>query len=126
MGILFRPRGPRSFQHVPIYWNPEKEALDKRIRGIKHQLVEDGRLLPSDENGDTDSLSLEEGESDLIPSVLDLDKEETLRESFIKGTRHLRAQEKKGIDRTARLNATIRSLVILALLIFFSWLLFFR
>lgn len=124
MGILFRPRGPRSFQHIPIYWNPEKEALDKRIKGIRHQLVEDGRLLPPDENGDTDLLPSEEGVSDLPPSILD--KEETLRESFIKGTRHLRAQEKKGIDRTARLNATIRSLVILALLIFFSWLLFFR
>ena len=38
MGLFFNVRKPRKFRHEPIFWDPEKEALDKRINKVKREI----------------------------------------------------------------------------------------
>ncbi len=38
MGLFFNIRKPRKFDHKPIYFDPDKEALEKRVEKIKREL----------------------------------------------------------------------------------------
>lgn len=35
---FFNMRGPRKFNHRPIYYDPDKEALEKRIDKVKREM----------------------------------------------------------------------------------------
>ncbi len=38
MGLFFNIRKPRKFEHKPIYFDPDKEALQQRVERIKQEL----------------------------------------------------------------------------------------
>ncbi len=38
MGIFFNIRKPRKFEHKPIYFDPDKEALQQRVEKVKREL----------------------------------------------------------------------------------------
>ncbi len=40
MRFFFNERKPRAFRHDPIYWNPEKEALENRVKKVKREMGE--------------------------------------------------------------------------------------
>ena len=40
MGLFFNVKGPRQFNHQPIYFDPRKDALDERIKKIKREMGE--------------------------------------------------------------------------------------
>ncbi|RLD50335.1 MAG: hypothetical protein DRI97_17185 [Bacteroidetes bacterium] len=52
MGLprFIKLQGNKQFSYSPIYWDPEKEARDERIRGIKQEM---GVEVPSDPNRST-------------------------------------------------------------------------
>ena len=39
MKSFFNMPKPRGFRHEPIYFSPEKDALDKKIQKIKREMV---------------------------------------------------------------------------------------
>lgn len=41
MGLFFyNVRKPRGFRHEPIYFDPQKEALEERVRKVKREMGE--------------------------------------------------------------------------------------
>ena len=102
MGIFsfYKMRKPRQFEHKPIYFDPQKEALQKRIQKAK---VELGVVEPD----------------------FELYKEE-IRGSFVEGTKHLKKSKNKGDDIRNRVYKNARLLLILALLIFIFWFFFLK
>ncbi len=132
MAFFYRPRLPKRFDPKPIYWDPKKEALNKRIDSIRQELVQEGKLSENLAPSSLYSQHSQEVETQRDPTLkalledTSLDREEAIHKAFIKGTRHLQRQEKKGIDRAARRNSIMRSLVVLLLLCIAAWLLFFR
>ena len=97
MGIFsfYKVQRPRQFEHKPIYFDPRKEALEKRIHKVK---VELGVAEPD----------------------LELYKEE-IRGSFIAGTKHLKKSKTKGDDIRNRVYKNMRLLLILVILVFLFW-----
>ena len=52
MGVprFFKLHKPKQFEYNPIYWDPEKEEREERIRQIKHEM---GLEIPTDPNRTT-------------------------------------------------------------------------
>ena len=100
MGILsfYNTRKPRQFEHKPIYWDPRKEEMEKRIQKVKRELG----VLEVDENN----------------------YKSEIKGSFVEGTRHLRKSRMKGNDarslryKNARLGAILIFLAILFYYVF--------
>ena len=102
MGVLsfFNSRKPRQFYHQPIYFDPRKEALEKRIHKVKVDL------------------GIEEANDEL--------RKDAIRGSFIEGTTHLRKSKNKGVEMSDRTSRNMRLLLILALLAFAFWFFFLK
>ena len=123
MGLIYRPRQPRSFNHKPIYWDPKKEQLQRRIEQIRRELE---AAEGSDTAGSSDGTSKEDGkqvESDYGSGEAFL---ESLSESLYGGTRHLKKQRDRGIDNYARSGIILRCILTLILLGFIVWVLYYR
>jgi len=102
MGILsfYNMPKPRQFDHQPIYYNPKKEALEKRIQKVKRELGKE-------------ELDIE-------------DYKESIRGSFSEGTTHLRRSMERGNDLSSRDKKNMRLLFILAILLFALFFFFLR
>ena len=123
MGLIYRPRQPRSFNHKPIYWDPKKEQLQRRIEQIRRELE---AAEGSDTAGSSDDTSKEDGKQ--VESAYGSGEEfrDTLSESLYGGTRHLKKQRDRGIDNYARSGIILRCILMLILLGFIVWVLYYR
>ena len=123
MGLIFRPRQPRTFHHQPIYWDPKKEQLQRRIEQIRRELE---AAEGSDTAGSSDDTSKDDGKQ--VESAYGSGEEfrDTLSESLYGGTRHLKKQRDRGIDNYARSGIILRSILTLILLGFIVWVLYYR
>ena len=123
MGLIYRPRQPRSFNHKPIYWDPKKEQLQRRIEQIRRELE---AAEGSDTAGGSDDTSKEDGKQ--VESAYGSGEEfrDTLSESLYGGTRHLKKQRDRGIDNYARSGIILRCILMLILLGFVVWVLYYR
>ena len=97
MGVMsfYKLRKPRQFDHKPIYFDPRKEALDKRIHKVKMEL------------------GVEETDYEQY--------KEAIRGSFIEGTKHLKKSKDRGDDIRNRVYKNMRLLLFLAILGFLLW-----
>ena len=43
MFSFYNVRKPRQFEHKPIYWDPRKEKLEKRIHKVKMAITSNTR-----------------------------------------------------------------------------------
>ena len=102
MGVFsfYNMRKPRQFDHKPIYFDPRKEALEKRIRKVKWEL------------------GVEEPDFELY--------KEEIRGSFIEGTSHLKKSKEKGDDIRNRVYKNMRLLLVLSILGFLLWFFFLK
>lgn len=117
MGFLFPKHKPRGFRHHPIYYDPEREALERRIARIKRELIEKGEI--------SDDTPLPEREEDL--AVKDEPQwEEELHSALRSKMSHLPRQEARGVAGADRAGVVFRILLMLAFLVVIVWLLFFR
>lgn len=94
MGLFFNIRKPRKFEHKPIYLDPDKEALQKRVERIKRELgMTDGRDFRNEIKG-----------------------------SFFEQTKHLKQRgastEKSNSDRNIKLAVAMVCLIILFCFLF--------
>ena len=136
--LSFRPRGPKSFRHQPIYWNPQKNELDKRINNIRRELIQEGKLsaqASEDSNEALYSPQAQEREEAFKKSPIaglikgterEEDREERMHDAFVGGTKHLKRQEEKGVDAHGRLKGMMRSLLLVLLLGLLAYFLYFR
>lgn len=118
MGLIFRPRRPRTFNHKPIYWDPKKERLQRRIEQIR-------RELDAESAADTDDTARAHEDIETTRTSGE-EIREALSESLYGGTRHLKKQHDRGIDNYARTGIILRSILILILLGFIVWVLYYR
>ena len=129
MGLIYRPRQPRNFNHKPIYWDPKKEQLQRRIEQIRRELEAaegsdtEAHTDSSTACDDTDRARKEQVEADYGSGEA---FRESLSESLYGGTRHLKKQRDKGIDNYARSGIILRSILTLILLGFIVWVLYYR
>ncbi len=102
MGLFsfYNVRKPRQFEHTPIYFDPRKEALEKRIHKVKAEM----------------------GVEDLDPEQ----RKEAIRGSFIEGTTHLKKSKNKGDDIRRRMYKNMRLILIAAILGFVLWYFFLK
>ena len=102
MGIFsfYNVRKPRQFAHKPIYFDPRKEALEKRIYKVKREM--------GIEVTDYDQLK------------------EEIKGSFIEGTSHLKKSKNRGDDIRNRAYKNMRLILILSVLAFLLWFFFMK
>ena len=102
MGIMsfYKLPKPRQFEHRPIYYDPRKEALQKRIHKVKMEL------------------GVEERDYEQY--------KESIRGSFIEGTRHLKKSKDKGDEIRDRVYRNMRLILILVLLGIAFWYFFLK
>ena len=97
---FYSMRKPRQFGHKPIYFDPRKEALEKRIHKVKMEM-----------------------------GVEDVDYEqykEAIRGSFVDATSHLKKSRDKGDDVRNRIYKNMRLFIILIILGLGLWYFYFR
>ena len=101
MGIMsfYKLRRPRQFDHKPIYFDPRKEALQKRIHKVKMEM------------------GVEEHDYEQY--------KEAIKGSFVQRTTHLRKSKDKGDDIRDRVYKNMRLILILVILGFIYWYFFF-
>ena len=97
---FYNLRKPRQFNHKPIYWNPNKEALEDRIRKIE---VEMGVR--------------EETTEEYKPNI---------KGSFVAGTSHLKKRKAKESNNKRSSDKNTRLLLILLVLVAILWYFFLR
>jgi len=97
---FYKMRKPRQFSHQPIYFDPRKEALEKRIHKVKMEL------------------GVEEADDEL--------RKEAIRGSFIEGTTHLKKSKARGDEIRDRVYKNMRRLLFIAVLCFIFWYLFMK
>ena len=102
MGIMsfYNMRKPRQFEHKPIYFDPRKEALEKRIHKVKMDL------------------GIEEFDAEK--------RKEAIRGSFVEGTTHLKKSKDKGDEARDRVNRNMRLLLFIVVLGFLFWYFFLK
>ena len=102
MGVMsfYKLRKPRQFDHKPIYFDPRKEALAKRVHKVKREL------------------GIEETDYE--------QSREAIRGSFIEGTTHLKKSKDKGDDIRNRVYKNMRLLLVLSILGFLLWYFFLK
>jgi len=97
---FYNMRKPRQYSHKPIYWDPDKEALQERIRKVE---IEMGvREVPLEE---------------YKPQI---------RGTFIEGTTHLKRSKARGDDMRSRESKNMRLILILVLLGAAFWFFFLK
>lgn len=97
MFSFYNVRKPRQYNHTPIYYDPRKEALEKRISKIKREM------------------GVEEPLEDYKPQI---------KGTFVEGTSHLKRSINKGEDIRARKYKIFKVFLWLAVLGFILWYLF--
>ena len=97
---FYKLRKPRQFDHKPIYFDPRKEALAKRVHKVKMEL------------------GVEETDYEQY--------KEAIRGSFIEGTTHLKKSKDRGDDIRNRLYKNMRLLLFLVILGFLLWYFFIK
>lgn len=100
MFSFYNLRKPRQFEHKPIYYDPRKEALEKRIHKAKVEL----------------------GVEELDPEQ----RKEAIRGSFIEATTHLKKSKDKGDDVRNRVYKNMRLILILVILAVIYWYFYLR
>lgn len=115
---FYNQRRPRQFDHKPIYWDPEKERLEKRIQKVRKELEAAGEIEADESSADNLSNS-----SKKKPTEYSTDH---IKGSFLDGTSHLRRQKERGIGRYERQKKNIKLIIILIGLAVLAWILFFR
>ena len=102
MGIFnfYNVRKPRRYDHKPIYYEPRKEALEKRIHKVKMEL------------------GVEETDYEQY--------KEAIRGSFVEGTSHLKKSKSRGDDIRNRLYKNMRLILIIVLLGVIFWYYFLK
>jgi len=102
MGVFqfYNLRKPRQFEHKPIYYDPRKEALERRIHKVKMEM------------------GLEETDYEQY--------KEDIRGSFIDATKHLKKSKEKGDDIRNRMYKNMRLILILAVLGVLFWYFFLK
>jgi len=97
---FYNMRKPRQYAHKPIYWDPDKEELQERIRKVE---IEMGvREVPLDE---------------YKPQI---------RGTFIEGTTHLKRSKARGDNIRSRESKSMRLILWLALLGAAFWFFFLK
>lgn len=96
---FYNMRKPRQYAHKPIYWDPHKEALNKRIHQVKREVGM---------------------EDDLDPEVY----KENIKGSFVEGTSHLKKSRDSGYDSRSRTYKNMKLLLAAAILAGLLWYLF--
>ena len=97
---FYNMRKPRQYSHKPIYWDPDKEALQERIRKVE---IEMGvREVPLEE---------------YKPQI---------RGTFFEGTTHLKRSKARGDDMRSRESKNMRLILILVLLGAAFWFFFLK
>jgi len=91
---------PRQFEHKPIYFDPRKEALDKRIHKVKMEM------------------GIEETDYEQYKAEI--------KGSFVEGTKHLKKSIAKGHDARSRDYSNMRLLLIIVVLAALYWFFFLR
>ena len=97
---FYNVRKPRQFEHKPIYFDPRKEALEKRIHRVKMEM-----------------------------GVEEVDYEQyknAIKGSFVNSTSHLKKSRDKGDDIRNRIYKNMRLILFLALLGVCLWYFYFR
>lgn len=97
MFSFYNVRKPRQYEHKPIYWNPHKEALDKRIHDVKREM---GLEIP------------------------DVEYKPNIKGTFVEGTSHLKKSRDKGDDVRGRTYKNVKLLLAAAILGGLLWYLF--
>jgi len=102
MGIFsfYNMPKPRQYDHKPIYYDPQKEALAKRIHKVKMEM------------------GVEEPDYEQY--------KESIRGSFVEGTSHLKKSKEKGDDIRNREYKSRRLVLYAVILGFILWYFFLR
>ena len=100
MFSFYNVRKPRQFEHKPIYWDPRKENLEKRIHKVKMEM------------------GVEETNYEQY--------KDAIRGSFVEGTPHLKKSRDTGDDARDRLYRNMRLILLLAVLAAIYWFLYLR
>jgi len=97
---FYNMRKPRQYDHKPIYFDPHKEELDRRIHRVKMEM------------------GVEE---------VDYEKyKEAIKGSFVEGTSHLKKSRSKGDDIRNRVYKNMRLILILCILGIVYWYFFLK
>ena len=97
---FYSMRKPRQYEHKPIYFDPRKEALQKRIHKVKMEM------------------GVEETDYEQY--------KEAIKGSFIEGTSHLKKSKDKGDDIRNRIYKNMRLIVLLVIGALFFWYFFLK
>ena len=97
---FYNVRKPRQYEHKPIYFDPRKEALEKRIHKVKMDM------------------GVEETDYEQY--------KEAVKGSFIEGTSHLKKSRDKGDDVRNRVYKNMRLILFLILLALAYWYFFVK
>ncbi len=129
--FFFNNKRIRKFEHKPIYWNPEREALEDRVARIRKELEESGEI-------DTNKkVELYNSETLLGKQLIERQEcvkseeqhtqfSEEFRASMLQNMSHLSQQEQKGISGSGRINEILKILVVLLVLGVVVWYLYYR
>lgn len=96
---FYNVRKPRRYEHKPIYWDPQKEALEERVLRVKREM------------------GLEEKPEEYKPQI---------KGSFIEGTTHLKRSRDRGDDSRGREYKNVKLIVVLVVLLVLFWFLYWR
>lgn len=97
---FYNVRKPRQFEHKPIYWDPQKEALEERVRKVKREMGME-----------------EESLENYKPQI---------KGTFIEGTSHLKRSVDRGDNSRSREYKSVKLLVALAVLLLLFWYMYWR
>lgn len=95
---FYNMRKPRKFNHTPIYWDPHKEELEKKIQRVKNEL--------GDGNVDIE------------------DYKTQIKGSFVEGTSHLKKNIDRGNDSERRSSKNMKLILAAVILGGILWYLF--
>ena len=135
MGLFFffNNQRTRRFEHKPIYWNQEREALEERVARIRKELEEKGEISP-DKNGElynTETLLGKQIAEHEAKKGAQTEEHRTqfadeLPSSMLQNMRHLSQQEEKGISGRGRINEILKILLVLLVLGVLVWFLYYK
>lgn len=94
---FYNMRKPRQYEHKPIYWDPNKEAMEERVRKIKREM------------------GVEESLEEYKPQI---------KGTFVEGTSHLKKSLDRGDNARSRTYKSVKLIVAIAVLGALFWYLF--
>ncbi|MFC2771871.1 MAG: hypothetical protein ACFN4F_07230 [Porphyromonas endodontalis] len=135
MGLFFffNNQRARRFEHKPIYWNQEREALEERVARIRKELEEKGEISPDKEVDlyNTETLLGKQIAEHEAKKKAQTEEHRTqfadeLHSSMLQNMRHLSQQEEKGISGRGRINEILKILLVLLVLGVLVWFLYYK